>query len=568
MKPSIAALCAILLLGNAGYAQPAGLHALDDQAFDTDFAGRTIPIVTGKLINISQEEISKTPITYSLVSLVGQVRKTTQVEADGTFRLQLDYPLPYQQIWLSVGEMFYTGIYVNKDVHVEVDVQKVKAPGKELLFNGPGIRFLGTDGPLNEYTNNFILFRREEQLALDSRIQQIPRLSKPSAATVQAAYGGIYDSVKMIVDDYTAKNPSPYAWLLENEYWSEYYGRISVTYWGHEMDAPTLSRLQKHKTYSVTNSSVGFYRYLSNYFSLVAGRRTKIAWKEVALLPDLTTDEKLAVDSLLMAERQTAGTAYSTGQVAKWTKVAKPRKQRLVDEQLIDNGIRAIDSNFTGGKADILKLLLNDSKDINEQRYALEQLMPAMQTAWCNAIARANYSNTLSKMAAINKAMSNAGNSMTAADFGKPLVQTAFGASLYKVSNVKGADFLAGLKKSFPGKAIVFDLWATWCAPCLGEMPHSKKLQETSKDLSVVFVYVCTNRGSDEEKWKRKIGELNLPGVHFFIDEALDADLSQFFSFSGYPGYAFIDRKGVYKPGAIKRVSQIPDRAALAALVD
>jgi hypothetical protein len=29
------------------------------------------------------------------------------------------------------------------------------------------------------------------------------------------------------------------------------------------------------------------------------------------------------------------------------------------------------------------------------------------------------------------------------------------------------------------------------------------------------------------------------------------------FSFSGYPGYAFIDRTGKYKPGAIQRISQI-----------
>ncbi len=63
------------------------------------------------------------------------------------------------------------------------------------------------------------------------------------------------------------------------------------------------------------------------------------------------------------------------------------------------------------------------------------------------------------------------------------------------------------------------------------------------------------------------IGELKLPGIHFFIDETLDAELSKYFSFSGYPGYAFIDRNGVYKPGAIERVSNIKDRAALAALV-
>ncbi len=132
---------------------------------------------------------------------------------------------------------------------------------------------------------------------------------------------------------------------------------------------------------------------------------------------------------------------------------------------------------------------------------------------------------------------------------------------------MNGADFLARLRKSFAGKAIILDRWATWCAPCLAEMPHSKQLQQESNSLPVVFVYVCTAQGSDEGKWKRKVGELKLPGIHFFIDETLDTEVGQYFSFSGYPGYAFIDRKGVYKPGVITWMSAIKDKNALADLL-
>jgi hypothetical protein len=99
-------------------------------------------------------------------------------------------------------------------------------------------------------------------------------------------------------------------------------------------------------------------------------------------------------------------------------------------------------------------------------------------------------------------------------------------------------------------------------------MPHSKKLQEASKDLPVVFVYLCTINGSSESKWKSKVAELQQPGIHFLIDETLDAELSNYFSFSGYPGYAFIDKAGNYRPGAIKRVSNIENKEALAALIN
>jgi len=151
--------------------------------------------------------------------------------------------------------------------------------------------------------------------------------------------------------------------------------------------------------------------------------------------------------------------------------------------------------------------------------------------------------------------------------FGKPLLDLPFGASLYNAGRIKALDFIAKLKQNFPGKAIIIDRWATWCAPCLGEMPHAKALQDSSKNLPVVFVYLCTINGSSESKWKSKVVELQQPGIHFLIDKALDADLSNYFSFSGYPGHALIDKDGNYKPGAIQWMSQIENKEALAALI-
>ena len=101
-----------------------------------------------------------------------------------------------------------------------------------------------------------------------------------------------------------------------------------------------------------------------------------------------------------------------------------------------------------------------------------------------------------------------------------------------------------------------------------GGMPHSKKLQLAAKDLPVVFVYLCTTRSSGENKWKAKVVQLQQPGRHFLIDETLDAELASYFSFSGYPGYAFINKAGNYQPGAFKRLSEIENIQMLAKLVN
>jgi thiol-disulfide isomerase/thioredoxin len=497
------------------------------------------------------------------------VKKTTNVAADGSFKLELEYPLPYQQIWFSVGEIFYAGLYANKDLHVELDIKKIKESGKELDFNGDGVRYLGTDGPLNDYMNNYVLFKREEQLALSSRQFEIPRSRTPQAAKLISAYDNIFDSLKMIQDDYIAHHPSPYAWMLENERISDYYGMICLNFWGHAMENELFDKMKQHKTYLVSNNSTSFYRYLSTHISTHPANRIKVDWKDVAKLPDLNDAEKMAIDSLRMAEVVSAKVdQYTLENIQKWSKQLSPRIQKIQQDQKIDKVIHFLDSSFPSPRADIMKLQLNESKDLVEQQAALERILPSMQTNWCKLVAKTEYAKTTNKIAEVNKALAGSGSSITAAGFGKPFLQTNFGASMYKVSDMKAADFLAKLRKSFPGKAIVFDLWATWCAPCLAEMPHSKKLQQDSKGLQVVFVYVCTINNSNESKWKNKVGELKLPGVHFFIDQALDAELSQYFSFSGYPGYAFIDRNGVYKAGAIKRVSDIKDRKAMADLID
>jgi TonB family protein len=38
------------------------------------------------------------------------------------------------------------------------------------------------------------------------------------------------------------------------------------------------------------------------------------------------------------------------------------------------------------------------------------------------------------------------------------------------------------------GKVVVLDFWATWCAPCLVELPHIEKLHRDLKDSGVVFL--------------------------------------------------------------------------------
>jgi thiol-disulfide isomerase/thioredoxin len=44
--------------------------------------------------------------------------------------------------------------------------------------------------------------------------------------------------------------------------------------------------------------------------------------------------------------------------------------------------------------------------------------------------------------------------------------------------------------RSWPGKPLLINFWATWCAPCLREIPMLKELQSARPDLQVVGIAI------------------------------------------------------------------------------
>lgn len=96
-----------------------------------------------------------------------------------------------------------------------------------------------------------------------------------------------------------------------------------------------------------------------------------------------------------------------------------------------------------------------------------------------------------------------------------------------------GTEHLASLK----GKVIYLDLWATWCGPCLQEMPYFEKLKEKYKDNNnIVFVSLSV----DEETgfWQKNIADRKASGYQWVIDIT---DLSSY-NVAGIPRTIIIDK--------------------------
>ena len=92
----------------------------------------------------------------------------------------------------------------------------------------------------------------------------------------------------------------------------------------------------------------------------------------------------------------------------------------------------------------------------------------------------------------------------------------------------------------FSGKLVVLNLWATWCAPCLREMPSLDRMQ-TRLGEDVVVLAISEDRGGDKvvEPFIEKLG---LKSVKFYLDPKSGAERA--FKVQGLPTSFVIGREG------------------------
>ena len=101
----------------------------------------------------------------------------------------------------------------------------------------------------------------------------------------------------------------------------------------------------------------------------------------------------------------------------------------------------------------------------------------------------------------------------------------------------------------FAGKVVYIDFWASWCGPCRGQMPFSKKLhhklkEELSKkeEKEIVFLYISIDQ--DEKSWRKGIEAMQIEGTHGFSNARWPDGAGNFFQIPGIPRYMIMNKDG------------------------
>ncbi len=93
------------------------------------------------------------------------------------------------------------------------------------------------------------------------------------------------------------------------------------------------------------------------------------------------------------------------------------------------------------------------------------------------------------------------------------------------------------------GKVVYIDFWATWCAPCIKELPDWEKLRrEYASNNDIVFLGISIDQ--DISRWTKYVKDKKLGGIQLIAPEGRKSSVNKVYTVTGIPRYVLIDKAG------------------------
>ncbi len=93
------------------------------------------------------------------------------------------------------------------------------------------------------------------------------------------------------------------------------------------------------------------------------------------------------------------------------------------------------------------------------------------------------------------------------------------------------------------GKVVLLDFWATWCGPCISEMPHLHEAWRRYHDRGFEVVSFSLDASPDAVREFRR-GEWKMPWTHVFLEGGFGSEVARAFEISSIPEPILVGRDG------------------------
>jgi len=97
------------------------------------------------------------------------------------------------------------------------------------------------------------------------------------------------------------------------------------------------------------------------------------------------------------------------------------------------------------------------------------------------------------------------------------------------------------------GKVVVIDFWATWCGPCVAEMPKVKELYERYHDQGLEIIGVSLDQPEDKgglEKLRAFCKEREIPWPQYYQGNYWNSEFSTSWGINSIPSVFLVDKQG------------------------
>ncbi|WP_298555730.1 TlpA disulfide reductase family protein [uncultured Algibacter sp.] len=94
------------------------------------------------------------------------------------------------------------------------------------------------------------------------------------------------------------------------------------------------------------------------------------------------------------------------------------------------------------------------------------------------------------------------------------------------------------------GKYVYIDVWATWCGPCIQQIPYLQEVEKKYHDKNIEFVSISIDTPNNHEKWKTMVNEKGLSGIQLIADNNWNSNFVQEYQIQGIPKFILIDAEG------------------------